>query len=50
MSSFGRYQLLNSNIDENQQQNEMSKNNYSYFSSSAPTIISRSDLICESKR
>jgi len=52
MSSLTNYQLLTSNIDENQimeQHHEKQKNIYSYFSSSAPTIID-SDFICESRR
>jgi hypothetical protein len=53
MSSYTHYQLLNCDIDENQimeqQHDEKPKNTYSYFSSSAPTILD-SDLICGSKR
>jgi myosin heavy subunit len=52
MSSLTNYQLLTCDIDENQimeQHHDKQKNDYSYFSSSAPTIIG-SDLLCESRR
>jgi hypothetical protein len=48
--SSTQYHLLTCNINENQimeQHHEKQKNDYS---SSAPTIISSNDLICESKR
>ena len=47
------YHLLTGEIDENQIMDEHDKKqitNYSYFSSSAPTIINSSDLLCESTR
>jgi myosin heavy subunit len=52
MSSLNHYQLLTCDTDEDQimeQHYEKQKNDYSYFSSSAPTIID-SGLICESRR
>jgi len=52
MSSLTHYQLLNCDIDEDEimeQHHEKHKNDYSHFSSSAPTIID-SGFICESRR
>jgi hypothetical protein len=51
--SSTHYHLLTGEIDENQIMDEHNKKqitNYSYFSSSAPTIINSSDLLCESTR
>jgi hypothetical protein len=53
LSSSTYYHLLTSDIDENQimdEHHEKQINDYSYFSSSAPTIINSIDLLCESKR
>ena len=53
LSSSTQYHLLTCNMEQNQimdKHYEKQKNDYSYFSSSAPTIIDSSGLLSEANR